>query len=200
MKYILYVLHRIKLFPSLICLRATAVFRDGEYYIILLFHVCQYFNVVFFDFFSIFFEEWAGWFLHRGFAWWKSPKGFGMVWIADRCCRWWTVTWMVCAMRLYIMEEHEADPGKCGWQTGVAGGGRWLEWFVRCGFTWWKSTKWIRESADDRQVLQAVDGDLIWMTLITDAEGGRWTGWWALCFGLTGDVWFCGFPRVGVWL
>ena len=60
MKYILYVLHRIKLFPSLICLRAAAVFCDGECYIILLFHVCQYFTVVFlifFHFFCLFFEK-----------------------------------------------------------------------------------------------------------------------------------------------
>ena len=30
-----------------------------------------------------------------------------------------------------------------------------------------------RNSVDRRQVLQVMDGDLIWMTLITDAEGGR---------------------------
>ena len=91
MKYILYVLHRIKLFPSLICLRAAAVFRDGECYIILLFHVCQYFTVVFFDFFHffyLFFKEMGGMvFTPRLYMMGESETEVVIVWIEDRFCR-----------------------------------------------------------------------------------------------------------------
>ena len=91
MKYILYVLHRIKLFPSLICLRAAAVFRDGECYIILLFHVCQYFVVVFlifFHFFYLFFKEMCGMvFTPRLYMMGESETEVGIAWIEDRFCR-----------------------------------------------------------------------------------------------------------------
>ena len=62
---------------------------------------------------------------------------------------------------------------------------------------------------DRRQVLQVMDGDLIWMTLITDAEGG-WVNWmvgFVFCFdgrvsdctGFAGWVFDCaGFLRCGV--
>ena len=92
MKYTLHVLHRIKLFPSLICLRAAAVFRDGECYIILLFHVCQYFVVVFFDFFSLFFffffEEMGEMVCTpRLYMIGESETEVGIAWIEDRFCR-----------------------------------------------------------------------------------------------------------------
>ena len=92
MKYILYVLHHIKLFPSLICLRAATVFCDGECYIILLFHVCQYFTVDFLIFFSLFFifffEKMGGMvFTPRLYMMGESETEVGIAWIEDRFCR-----------------------------------------------------------------------------------------------------------------